>query len=125
MSGRPPTPKPPAPPYPFASASRVTPPPSKRRPSGVPARTAKAGASDIYGTTLKSPKLVLEVWESADGIRRVLVEILDSQHWRVARLQRATTAIAWDPPAQVVKVTMEPGPTKARGKVRSWCIYGR
>lgn len=72
-------------------------------------------------------RLILQVWESTDGLRRMLMEQgITPRNWRCIRLQRASTEIPWDPPAQVVKEpTSHCSVSHATARMRMWLVLKR
>lgn len=128
---------------PFASAQRAAARRAAARPPST--RTSDSAKSeqprDVYGRDKLSVRLVLQVWESVDGLRRVILEPAGNrqvgtkpnhgrggprrmQHWRLVRVVRETGETPWAE-ATVHTATTHQHIARAHGRLRLWLVYGR
>lgn len=116
---------------PFASASRTRPVQKRVRDKRTPdSPSAKSGLVNTAGGR-GSPGgggavLVLQVWESTDRLRRMIMQQVGHRRWQCLRLQRETVETPWEPTAGlVVNATTHARISQAHGRMRAWLVYGR
>lgn len=118
------------PPAKFASATRVRARKDPRLKVAVPGETTakidpRIAPVDRRGKDRLSTRLVLQVWESYDGLRRVILEAGEGRRWRAVRVVRASVEERWGGAGQVVATTLHQNLSQAMGRVKCWLIYGR